>query len=459
MPPKESLELAPPVEGDFTARKSRPETPPAAHAPPAPHARPYDTPPKPKRKGSFVKRLVWVLILAAVVAGAWWRIGVVRQAAENKPGAGGRGGGGGNMPVPVVSGIVKASEVPIYLDGLGTIQALNTVTVRARVEGEIQKVAFEEGKEVNKGDLLVQIDPAPFKAAVDQAQAKLEQDQVQLANAERDTERNQELVQRKVIAAQQFDTQKATTEALRRQVKNDEAALTSAKVQLEYTRITSPIKGRTGIRMVDSGNMVRTNDANGLVVITQLQPISLIFTLPEQNLPEIQKQQLAAKQAADKQGLKVLAIGRDNKTVLGEGRLAVIDNQIDTATGTIRLKAEFPNEDRQLWPGQFANVRLLLEIRKNGLTVPAQTVQRGPDNAYVYVIKPDQTAEMRTVKVAQIDEGLALIDSGLKAGEKVVVDGHYRLQAGGKVIEPGAGGGPGGPRGGAGKGGGQGKKQ
>jgi multidrug efflux system membrane fusion protein len=357
----------------------------------------------------------------------------------------------------VVSGFVKTSDVPIYLDGLGTIQALNTVTVRARVEGEIQKVAFEEGKEVKKGDLLVQIDPAPFKAAVDQAQAKLEQDQVQLENAERDTERNEELAQRKVIAAQQFDTQKAVMEALRRQVKNDEAALTSAKVQLDYTRITSPIDGRTGIRMVDAGNMVRTNDANGLVVITQLQPISLIFTLPEQNLPEIQKQQRAAMEGSEKQGLKVLAIGRDNKTVLSEGRLAVIDNQIDTATGTIRLKAEFPNKNNELWPGQFVNVRLLVEVRKGGLTVPAQTVQRGPDSAYVYVIGPDQTATRRTVKVGQIDEGTALIDSGLKAGEKVVVDGHYRLQEGGKVMEPGSGGGgKGGP---PGKGGGQGKKQ
>lgn len=419
---------APPVQGDFAAREARP------HAPAAPPARALDVA-RPRRKGSWLKRIVWFLVLAAIVGGTAWRILSVRQQAAAKPGPGARGGAA-NMPVPVVSGVVKASDVPIYLDGLGTIQALNTVTVRARVEGEIQKVAFEEGKEVNKGDLLIQIDAAPYQAAVDQAQAKLEQDQVQLANAERDLERNRELAERKVIAAQQFDTQKATTEALRQQVKNDEAALTSAKVQLEYTRMTSPIKGRTGLRMVDVGNMVRANDATGLVVITQLQPISLIFTLPEQHLPEIQKQQ----QQADG-GLKVIAIGRDNKTVLGEGRLTVIDNQIDTATGTIRLKAEFPNEDHKLWPGQFVNVRLLLELRKAGLTVPAQTVQRGPENAYVFVVQPDQTAEMRTVKVAQIDEGVALIESGLQAGEKVVVDGQYRLQAGGKVVEAGSGGG------------------
>jgi multidrug efflux system membrane fusion protein len=343
---------------------------------------------------------------------------------------------------------VDAKDVPIFLDGLGTMQALNTVTVRTRVDGEVQKIAFEEGKDVNKGDLLAQIDPAPFQATLNQAQAKLEQDKVTLANAERDVERNTELVAKKVIAAQQFDTQKALADALKRQVQNDQAALESAKVQLEYTHIISPLKGRTGIRLVDEGNIVKATDATGIVVITQLQPISLIFTLPEQNLPAIQKQQRATKD-----GLKVLAVARDNKTVLGQGRLTVIDNQIDVTTGTIRLKAEFPNEDFQLWPGQFVNVRLLLELRKGGLTVPAQTVQRGPDGAYVYVIRGDQTAELRPIKVAQIEAGTALIDSGLKLGEKVVVDGQYKLQAGGKVFEAGSGG-PRGPGGGpAGKGG------
>jgi multidrug efflux system membrane fusion protein len=401
------------------------------------------------RKGSWLKRLIWVLVLSALVAAGVWRIVAVRRATESNPGPGARRGGAAGAAVPVVAGTVKSQDVPIFLDGLGTIQALNTVTIRSRVEGEIQQIGFEEGKEVKKGDLLLQIDPAQFQAAVDQAQAKLEQDQINLANAERDVQRNTDLLQRKVIAAQQFDTQKSIAEALKQQVKNDEAALASAKVQLEYTRITSPITGRTGIRMVDVGNMVRANDAAGLVVITQLQPISLIFTLPEQNLPEIQKQQRQAEA-----GLKVIAVARDNKTKLGEGHLVVIDNQIDTTTGTIRLKAEFPNEDRTLWPGQFVNVRLLLELRKGGLTVPAQTVQRGPDNAYVYVIKPDQTVEMRQVKVVQIEDGTALIDSGLQAGEKVVVDGQYKLQAGSKVIEPGAegtGAGKGGP-GGAGKG-------
>lgn len=376
-----------------------------------------------------MKRVLWILVILGLAGVGAWRILEVRKAGSAKlaAGAGARG-----IAVPVIAGVAEARDVPIYLDGLGTIQALNTVTVRARVEGEIQKLSFKEGQEVNEGDLLAQIDPAPLQAALDQALAKLRQDEVQLANARRDLTRDTELIQKKVIAPQQFDTQKAQVAQFEALVKNDEAAVASAKVQLSYARITAPISGRIGLRMMDEGNMVRTSDTAGLLSITQLQPIALVFTLPEQHLATIHRQQQASG------GLTVLALARDNKTVLGEGKLTVIDNQIDTATGTIRMKAEFPNTDYQLWPGQFANVRLLVETRKNGVVVPASTIQRGPDSAYVYAIKPDSTVEMRTVKVAQIESGTALVEEGLAAGERVVVDGQYKLQAGSKVSERGS---------------------
>ncbi len=341
----------------------------------------------------------YVIGLACVL---WVLTGCRPGAATGKP--------AGLPPVPVVAGRVAQKDVPIYLDGLGTVQAFNAVTIHARVDGELKKVAFTEGQDVKAGDLLAQIDPDPYRTALAQVEA-------QLANARIELERD--LSAASAVAKQVIDTQQALVNQLA-------AAADSARVQLNYTTITSPIDGRTGVRLVDQGNIVHANDANGLVVVTQLKPISVVFTLPEQNLQAIRKEHSTGD-------IEVIAVDRDNRTVLATGKLAVIDNQIDPTTGTIRLKATFANDDLQLWPGQFVNAWLLLTTRKGGLVVPASVVQRGPEGAYAFVIKPDQTVAVQPVKVAQIENGEALIDEGLQAGQSVVVDGQYRLQPGSKV--------------------------
>jgi multidrug efflux system membrane fusion protein len=326
----------------------------------------------------------------------------------------------------VVAGNVERTNLPIYLDGLGTVQAFNTVTVRSRVDGEVQRIAFVEGQEVHAGDLLAQIDPAPFQAQLDQSIAKKAQDEAQLAIAKMTLRRDGDLLAGKILAQQDYDTQKATVEQLDAAVKGDQAAIDNARTQLGYTKITAPINGRTGIRLVDAGNIVHATDSNGIVVLTQIRPISIVFTLPEQNLGTIQ-QHLGSGEP-----LKTFAVQRDNRTAFAEGALAVIDNQIDTSTGTIRLKATFPNTDSRLWPGQFVNVRLLLETRKDATVVPASVVQRGPDGTFAFVISND-VAVVRPVQVALTESDQALIDAGLTPGERVVVDGQYKLQPGAKV--------------------------
>ncbi len=375
-----------------------------------------------KRKG----KTFWIVIVLLIVG----LFLVVHRLRENSQARAQAAAHPQNAPVPVVMGVVAQKDVPIYLDGIGTIQALNTVTVRPRVDGELVSIAFDEGQDVKKGQLLAVIDPAPFRASLEQAQAKQNQDQAQLSNAQLDLTRDTDLVAKKVIASQQYDTQKSLVAQLAAAVRTDAAAVQSAQVQLDYTSILSPIDGRTGLRNVDEGNIVHATDTNGLVTIAQLQPIALVFTLPQQNLLEIHQHTAAGEK------LEVLAMGPDNKTVLDTGELTVIDNAIDTSTGTFRLKAVFPNPQRQLWPGQFMNARLHLTTRKNGLVVPASVIQRGPNGAYAFVIQSDNTVEIRLVKVAQIDEGQALIDDGLKAGEKVVVDGQYKLQQGSHVKPP-----------------------
>ena len=347
-----------------------------------------------------------------------------------------RSGGGQmtNMPVPVVSGTVQRRDVPIYLDGLGTVQAFNTVSVRSRVDGQVVKIAFDEGQEVHEGDLLAQIDPAPFQAVVDQNVAKKAADEAQLSVAQLNLKRDEDLLKSKILSQQDYDTQKALVDQLGAAVKADQAAIDNARVQLAYTAIKSPLDGRTGIRQVDQGNIVHANDSNGIVVITQLRPISVVFTLPEQNLRAIQQHLREGGQLA------VIALERDNQTKLDEGKLVVVDNQIDTTTGTIRLKGTFPNPDFQLWPGEFVNVRLLLEMRKAAPVVPASVVQRGPDGTFAFVIDDNLSAQVRPIKVAQIEQGQALIEQGLNPGERVVVDGQYKLQAGSKVKLPEPGG-------------------
>ncbi len=369
----------------------------------------------------------------ALIGGIYWY--THRASTPNTTASAAAKGG----PVPVVQGVVEQKDVPIYLDGLGTVQALNTVTVHTRVDGELKKVAFTEGQEVKVGDVLAIIDQAPYKAALAQAEGRLAQDQAQLANAKLDLQRYVDLVAKKVISSQQYDTQKALVAQFDGTVRNDAAAVESAKVNLDYTTIVSPLEGRVGIRLVDQGNIVHASDQGGLLVITQLHPIAVIFTLPEQNLAQIHEH------TSKGETLQVLAVDRDTQTILDKGELTVIDNQIDTTTGTIRLKAIFDNPQYQLWPGQFVNARLHVATQKDGLTVPASTVQRGPNGAYVFVIKEDQSVELRPVKVGQIDNSEALIVEGLAAGEKVVVDGQYKLQAGAKIaVSPTASKGPGG---------------
>ncbi|HXB02304.1 MAG TPA: efflux RND transporter periplasmic adaptor subunit [Opitutaceae bacterium] len=336
--------------------------------------------------------------------------------------------------VPVVAGKVQSRDTPIFLDGIGTAVAFNTVTVHAQVDGLLQSVAFHEGQDVLAGDLLAVIDPRTFQAQADEAKAKKAQDQAQLDNAQTTYDRSHTLLAKGMIDQQTVDTQKAAVDQFSAAVQADDAAIEQASVQLGYTRIVAPISGRAGIRQIDAGNVIHATDTNGLGVITQLKPISVIFTLPQQNWPQIQ--QLTSSDSK----LAVVAFDRDSRAPIDQGVLSVVDNQIDTTTGTIKLKATFPNDKLALWPGQFVNVRLLVETRKNGLTVPASVIQRGPQGSYAFVIKADSTVEVRLVQVAQIDGGVALIDQGLEPGEQVVVDGQYKLQDGSSVtISPAPG--------------------
>jgi multidrug efflux system membrane fusion protein len=329
-------------------------------------------------------------------------------------------------PVPVVAATVQSGDVPIYLRGIGYVEAYNTVVVRSQIQGQLVQIPFTEGQIVHPGDLLGQIDPSPYQAQLDQARANRERDQAQLANARANLERYTPLLAKGFATPQLVDTQKAQVAQLVAAVKSDEAIIESAKVQLGYTRMTSPIDGVTGIRQLDIGNIIHPTDPTGLVVVTQLQPISVIFTLPEADLPQIQ-QQMAKGQ------LTVLAYSQDDKIELDQGTLSLVDNEIIQTSGSVRLKAEFPNTANRLWPGELINMRLLTETRQNGLTVAAAVVQHGPHGEYVYVIKPDGTVESRVVTVAQVSDGQALIDSGLKANEQVVVDGQSKLQPGSNV--------------------------
>ena len=329
-------------------------------------------------------------------------------------------------PAPVVAAMVDAHPVPIYLRGVGTVIAFNNVVLRSQITGPLVKVSFRQGETVHKGDVLAEIDPRPYKAQLDQAIANRDRDQAQLDNAQANLGRYVPLEAKGFATGQLVDTQKAQVAQLQAAVKSDEAVIENAQVNLSYTRLTAAIDGVTGIRQIDEGNIIHPGDANGLVDLTQIQPISLIFTLPQTMFPEIQ-------QEMDKGPVKVLAYSQDDKIKLDEGELLLIDNQIIQTTGTIRLRATFPNARRLLWPGELVNARLLLRTEPEGLTVAAGAVQQGPTGSYVYVVLPDQSAQVRPVGVAQISEGQALISSGLKAGETVVVDGQYKLQPGTRV--------------------------
>ncbi len=328
--------------------------------------------------------------------------------------------------VPVVAATVSRHDVPIYLRGLGTVIAYNTVLVRSQIQGQLTKIAFTEGQTVRAGDLLAEIDPRPYQAQLDQMTSTRDRDQAQLKNAESNFARYAELGKNGWATPQLIDTQKAQVAQLQSAIKADEALIEAAKVQLGYAQLTSPIPGVTGVRQVDIGNIIHPTDPNGLVVVTQVEPISLIFTLPETDLPKIQLQMA-------KGPLSVLAFSQDDTIKLDEGKITLLDNEILQTTGSVRLKAEFPNTAHRLWPGELVNAWLLLDTRHDGLTVPASAVQQGQQGAFAYVIKPDASVEVRPVTVSQISRGQALVDSGLAANEQVVTDGQYKLQTGSRV--------------------------
>jgi multidrug efflux system membrane fusion protein len=335
----------------------------------------------------------------------------------------------GNMAIPVTVATAKVQDMPVYLNGLGSVTAFNTVSVKSRIDGELTQVAFKEGQHVNKGDLLAIIDPRPYEVALSQAQAALFRDQAQLRDAKLNAQRFKDLLQNSgAVSQQQVDSQQATADQLEGTVRTDQAAIDNAKLQLSYCHITSPESGRVGLRLVDAGNMVHANDTNPLLVITKLQPISVIFTIPEDSLPNVAKHM--------KNGtLKVDAYSRDDQTKLGSGTLLTIDNQIDQTTGTGKLKAVFNNEDNALWPNQFVNVHMLIEVRKNTVVIPAAAIQRGQQGTYVFAVKPDKRVEVRQVTVSITQNNVAAIASGLQAEEVVVTDGQDKLDAT-SLVEP-----------------------
>ena len=346
-------------------------------------------------------------------------------------GKGSRGQGMGQQAMPVAVAKVETRDLPVYLSGLGSVQAFYTVLMKTRVDGQLVAVNFREGQEVKKGDLLVQVDPRPFEVAVAQTEANLAKDQASLKDAQVNLERFKTLYQSGVISKQQLDTQDSLVGQLQGAIGGDQAMIANAKLNLTYTRITAPISGRVGLRLVDPGNIVHAADPNGLLLLTQMHPIAVIFTLPEDQLATVAQHMRSGALAVD-------AYSRDDQTRLASGKLLTIDNQIDVTTGTAKLKAVFDNQEQALWPNQFVNCRLLLEVRKNSTVVPAAAIQRGPQGTYVFTVKPDKTAEMRPVTVALTQGNFAGISSGLTPGETVVTDGQDKLLPGSHV-EPRAG--------------------
>jgi membrane fusion protein, multidrug efflux system len=328
--------------------------------------------------------------------------------------------------IPVTVGTAETRDMPVYVRGIGTVQAYKTVTVKSRVDGQIVKVPFEEGQEVKAGDPLFQIDPRPFQATLDQAIANKQRDEAQLAGAAADLERYGKLLGQGYQSRQSYDQQKATVESLKGSIAADQAAIETARLNLGYADIRSPIDGCTGSRQVDPGNLVQAGQNTALVTITQVKPIFVNFTVPQDQTDRIRTNQAAAP-------LTVVAYGSDDKTELGRGKVTLIENQIDPATGTLKLKGTFANSDERLWPGEFVNVRLILATRRDAVTVPQRTVMQGASDSYVYVVKAGNTVERRTVEVAATQEGMAAIETGLAAGERIVIDGQYRLTNGAAI--------------------------
>ncbi|MDO9706810.1 efflux RND transporter periplasmic adaptor subunit [Paracraurococcus lichenis] len=376
-----------------------------------------------------MRRLLLTFLLLALLGGAgggawtWW------QHHQAKPveaeATGGRPGRGG--PVPVTVAAAQRQDLPIRLDAIGTVQAFNTITVRAQVDGQLLEIAFREGQMVKKGDVLARIDPRSYQAALDQAVAKKAQDEALLANARLDLQRYTSLAQNQGVSKQQQDTQRAQVAQYEAQVQADQGAIDAARTQLSFTTIRSPIDGRVGLRLVDQGNIVRAGDATGIVTVSQLQPIAVVFTLPQQELPRVQD-------AMARGPVPVQVVRAGETAVRAEGELLTLDNAVDAQTGTIRLKASFANDDFRLWPGAFVNVRMEVDRLPGVTTVPLVAVQRGPDGPYAFLLKPDRTVEQRPLRLGALTPGDAVVRQGLQPGDRVVTSGALRLSPGAHVL-------------------------
>jgi len=370
--------------------------------------------------GAGVKPRVVAVIVAAVLAagglGLWTTRDRAAPVAAQEPAP----------AVPVTLGVVTTQDVPVLLHGIGTVQAFNTIAIKSRVDGTIVAVDFTEGQEVEAGTRLLQIDPRPYRAALAQARAALAKDTAQLESAQLDFERSSKLISRGFQTQQTFDQQRATVGQIKAAIEGDQAATETAELNLEYTNIRAPISGRLGARLVDIGNMVRAGEAAPLVMMTQVRPVFVSFTLPQQNFEDVRDRQIKAP-------LAVRAYTSDDTRELATGRLTLIDNAIDVLTGTIRLKAQFDNEDERLWPGQFVNVRVVLDTRRAVPTVPAQAVQDGPDGPIIYVVEAGDIVRRKSIEVASVQDGVAAVTQGLEPGERVVVTGQFRLTEGARV--------------------------
>jgi multidrug efflux system membrane fusion protein len=367
----------------------------------------------------MAKTLRWILLIAVVAAAGYyaWQ----RHYAEKQAAAAINAQNAARPAVRVTVAPVEKADFPVFLTGLGSVQGFNTVLVRTRIDGQIDKIAFKEGQMVSQGDLLAEIDPRPFQAALDQAKAKKAQDEANLANANLDLQRYTKLGE--FATRQQTDTQRSTVAQLTAQIAADDAAIFNAQTQLDYTQVKSPISGVAGLRQVDIGNIVNASTQTGIVSIAQIEPIAVIFTAPEEQLPYINEAQSA-------QPLKVIAITTDGKKPLAEGTLAVINNQVDTTSGTVRLKAVFDNKNHALWPGQSVSTRLLVKTLKDATVVPDDAIQHGNDGLYAYVVNQESKAELRKVKVSQSIDGRSVVEDGLSPGQQVITAGQYKVQAG-----------------------------